>query len=108
MMGTEATRRKILRGVVAMALYEAQGSPLLAQTLEYALEQIVPGAESDMAPCVNYLLDRGYVKICQECEPGGARPMPHALLLRITDRGQDLCEGTIRDPGIIFPKTDRR
>ena len=108
MMGTEATRRKILRGAVVMALYEAKGSPLLAQTLEYALEKVIPSAETDMASCVNYLLDRGYVKICQEREPDGARPMPHALLLRITDKGQDLCEGTIRDPGTIFPKTDRR
>lgn len=108
MMGTEAIRRKIMRGAVVMALYEAKGSPLLVQTLESALEQVIPGAESDMAPCVNFLLDRGYVKICQEREPNGAKPMPHSLLLRITDKGQDLCEGTIRDPGVIFPKADRR
>lgn len=108
MMGTEAIRRKIMRGAVAMALYEAQDSPLLAQTIEWMLEPVNPAAADDMALCVNYLLDRGYVKICQECEPGGTRPMPHALLLRITDKGQDLCEGTLRDPGVIFPKADRR
>jgi len=96
----EITRRKITRGSILNMLYVSQTAPMMVQTIELALLPENPQISSEMAPNINFLVDRGYIAVIQPDEPGIA-PLRGALV-RITDRGQDVVEGTTRDASILF------
>lgn len=96
----EVTRKKITRGSILNMLYISQSAPMLVQTVELTLLQENPQISSEMVPCINFLMDRGYITVIQPDEPS-INPMRGALV-RITDKGQDVVEGTVKDPSIIF------
>ena len=100
----EITRKKITRGSILTMLYVSQSAPMLVQTIELALLPENPQISGEMAPSVNFLADRGYIAVIRPEEPG-VNPMRGALV-RITDKGQDVVEGTIRDGSIILPDLD--
>lgn len=97
---TEITRKKITRGSILSVLYSSQSAPMLVQTIELALLPENPQISGDMVPCINFLVDRGYVAVIKPDEPS-INPM-RGVLVRITDKGQDVVEGTVKDPSIIF------
>ena len=97
---TEVTRKKITRGSVLTVLYNSQCAPMMVQTIELALLPENPQINSEMVPCINFLMDRGYVAVIHPDEPT-INPM-RGVLVRITDKGQDVVEGTTRDASIIF------
>lgn len=99
---TEVTRRQITRGSILSALWMSQNAPMAVQTIELALLPENPQIGSDMVPCINFLADRGYVAIISPEEPS-VNPMRSALV-RITDKGQDVVEGMIKDDSIILPR----
>lgn len=97
---TEIARRKITRGSVLAVLYDSQSAPMMVSTLELALLPANPEISSEMVPCINFLTDRGYIAVVKPEEPT-VNPM-RGVLVRITDKGQDVVEGTVRDASIIF------
>lgn len=103
-MKTDAVRRKLMRGAILKLL--SQGQPMLIQMLEVMLKSIGEDVEHDMLPCVNFLLDRGYVRVWN----GDTEDMPPApgVLLCITANGQDVVDGTTKDPSVILPAEGRR
>ena len=101
---TEITRKKITRGSILSVLYNSQSAPMLVQTIELALLPENPQISSDMVPCINFLADRGYIAVIKPDEPS-VNPM-RGVLVRITDKGQDVAEGTTKDSSVIF--ADRR
>lgn len=101
MAQVEVTRRKVLRGRILEVLNDSM-SPLLLQTVESALTQGDLAISSIMLPCVNFLLDRGYIAVIQAEEPG-INPMRDAFV-RITDKGQDVVEGTVKDASVILSR----
>ena len=73
-------------------------------TLELVLMQGNPGIGGEMIPAINYLVDRGYIRVV---ERGGAEVNPmRGMMVRITDVGQDVIEGTISDAGLLFARED--
>ena len=101
MNNTEVTRRKITRGLILDALYHSQATPMLAQTLELALLPGNPQVSADMTPCLNFLADRGYILVIRPDEPD-INPV-RGIMVRITDKGQDVIEGTTKDASVILP-----
>ena len=97
---TEITRKKITRGSVLAALYDSQSAPMMVSTLELSLLPMNPEISSEIVPCVNFLMDRGYIAVIHPEEPT-VNPM-RGVLVRITDKGQDVVEGTVRDASVIF------
>lgn len=97
---TEITRKKITRGSILSMLYVSQAAPMLVQTIELALLNENPQISSEMVPSINFLADRGYIKRIEPDEPS-TNPM-RGVLVRITDLGQDVVEGTIKDASVIF------
>ena len=101
MAQVEVTRRKVLRGRILEVLNDST-SPLLLQTVESALAQGDLAISRIMLQCVNFLLDRGYIAVIQPEEPG-INPMRDAFV-RITDKGQDVVEGTAKDVSVILSR----
>ena len=97
---TEITRKKITRGSVLTALYNSQSAPMMVQTIELALLPENPQISLEIVPCINFLMDRGYIAVIKP-EEATTNPM-RCVLVRITDKGQDVVEGTTRDASIIF------
>lgn len=97
---TEITRKKITRGSVLTVLYDSQSAPMMVSTLELSLLPANPEISGEMVPCINFLMDRGYIAVIKPEEPT-VNPMRGALV-RITDKGQDVVEGTVKDASIIF------
>lgn len=97
---TEVTRKKITRGSILSMLYMSQSAPMLVQTIELALLPENPQINGEMVPSINFLVDRGYIAVIQPDDPT-VNPMRGALV-RITDKGQDVVEGTTKDSSIIF------
>lgn len=97
---TEVTRKKITRGSILEKLYASQSMPMLVQTLELALLPENPQINADMVPCLNFLADRGYILVIRPEEPD-INPM-RGVLVRITDKGQDVVEGTVKDASIAI------
>ena len=100
----EVTRKKSTRGAVLTTLYTSQSAPMPVNTLELVLMQGNPGIGGEMIPAINYLVDRGYIRVV---ERGGAEVNPmRGMMVRITDVGQDVIEGTISDAGLLFARED--
>lgn len=97
---TEALRKRITRGSILYTLYRSP-SLMMVSTLELSMIPEDPQIGSEIVPQLNYLSDRGYVKVIEPDSPS-MNPMRGALV-RITDKGQDVVEGTIPDDGIILP-----
>lgn len=96
----EITRKKITRGSILNMLYVSQSAPMMVQTIELALLPENPQISGEMVPSINFLMDRGYIAVIQSEEPS-VNPLRGALV-RITDKGQDVVEGTTKDASIIF------
>ena len=96
----EVTRKKITRGSVLTMLYNSQTAPMLVQTIELALLGENPHINGEIVPCLNFLADRGYILVIRPEEPD-INPM-RGVLVRITDKGQDVVEGTVNDASILF------
>ena len=103
-MKTDVVRRKLMRGTILKLLSE--GQPMMIRLLEVMLNGIGEDVERDMLSCVNFLLDRGYVRVWNG-ENSETPPMPD-ILLCITADGQDIVDGTVKDPGVILPAEGRR
>lgn len=99
---TEVTRKKTTRGAILTTLYNSQAAPMPVNTLELVLMQGNPAISGEMVPAINYLCDRGYIKAVDGGE-SEINPM-RGMLVRITDRGQDVVEGTTKDQGILFAR----
>ena len=97
---TEIARKKITRGSILNMLYVSQSAPMMVQTIELALLAENPQISGEMVPSINFLMDRGYIAVIQSEEPS-VNPLRGALV-RITDKGQDVVEGTTKDASIIF------
>ncbi len=108
-MFRDPNRQKLVRGAVLQVLYlHAMGteSPLnvadpyamprgvLVRTLEYS--HILP-ARAELNAAVRYLQEKGYVR-AEWDEDGEFR------VIRLTEKGIDLVEGSIRDPGVLLPR----
>ena len=96
----EITRKKITRGSILNMLYVSQSAPMMVQTIELALLPENPQISGEMVPSINFLMDRGYIAVIQSEEPS-VNPL-RGTLVRITDKGQDVVEGTTKDASIIF------
>ena len=96
----EITRKKITRGSILNMLYVSQSAPMMVQTIELALLPENPQISGEMVPSINFLMDRGYIAVIQP-EEASVNPLRGALV-RITDKGQDVVEGTTKDASIIF------
>ncbi len=105
----DPNRPKIIRGAVLQVLYlHAMGTeaPLnvadpyamprgvLVRTLEYS--RILP-ARPELNAAVRYLQSKGYLQA--EWDEDG-----EIKVVRLTERGIDLVEGSINDPGVIVPR----
>lgn len=97
----EAARKKITRGSILQILYVSQSAPMMASTIELAMLPENPQISTELVPQINYLVDRGYILITDTGTPT-INP-GRGMQVRITDRGQDVIEGTIVDPGIVLP-----
>lgn len=97
----EAARKRITRGAILYALYVSQSAPMMVSTLELSMLPENPQIGSEIVPQINYLADRGYIKIIEPDAPT-MNPM-RGVLVRITDLGQDVVEGTRADEGIVLP-----
>lgn len=97
----EAMRKRITRGSILHMLYVSQNAPMMLSTIELSMIPENPQIGSELVPQVNYLKDRGYIKVIEPDSPT-VNPM-RGVLVRITDRGQDVVEGTTPDEGIILP-----
>ena len=81
-------------------LWQCENAPMMVSTLELSLLPVNPEISSEIVPCVNFLMDRGYIAVIHPDEPT-VNPM-RGVLVRITDKGQDVVEGTVRDASVIF------
>jgi hypothetical protein len=108
-MFRDPNRPKLIRGAVLQVLYlHAMGteSPLnvadpyamprgvLVRALEYS--HILP-ARPELNAAVRYLQEKGYVR-AEWDENGEFR------VVRLTEKGIDLVEGSIRDAGVLLPR----
>lgn len=98
---TEIMRKKITRGAILYALYVSQSAPMMVNTLELSMLPENPQITGEMVPTINYLVDRGYICMVKEADNPSINPL-RGVLVRITDRGQDVVEGTVEDDGIVF------
>lgn len=96
----EAARKRIMRGAILYALYRSQSAPMMVSTLELSMLPENPQIGAELVPQINYLADRGYIKVIDPDNPT-ISPM-RGVLVRITDRGQDVIEGTVQDSGIAL------
>ena len=103
---SNTVQRKITRGAILKLLSESVDRPLMVQTLEYMLKWIGGYVSRDMLACVNFLLDRGYIRVWN-AEEAGAAGAPDVLLC-ITANGQDVVDGTVKDLSVIIPREGRR
>ena len=102
---TQAVRRRLMRGEILKLL--STGEPMLAQTLEYLLEYLGGNVHDDMLPCLNFLVDRGYIHA--QNETGSIEnpcPAPY-MTVQISADGQEVVEGTRRDPSVLIPNAAR-
>jgi hypothetical protein len=105
----DPVKQKLLRGAVMRALYVAvmaSESPIhaedpmtlprgvLARVLE--LQGLLP-ARSELNAVVRYLAEKGYLEAAWDDEGEFIR-------VRLTTRGIDLVEGTLRDDGVLLPR----
>ena len=97
----EAARKRITRGSILYMLYVSQSAPMMVSTIELSMLPENPQIGTELVPQINYLADRGYIKVIDPDNPS-VNPM-RGVLVRITDRGQDVVEGTAQDSGIILP-----
>ena len=98
----EAARKRITRGAILHLLYVSQSAPMMVSTIELSMLPENPQIGSELVPQINYLADRGYIRIVAVGDASSVNPM-RGTLVRITDRGQDVIEGTKQDDGIILP-----
>ena len=70
------------------------------------LQWIGGDVNKDVLQCVNFLLDRGYVRVWNETD-ASVSPAPDVLLC-ITADGQDVLDGTVRDLSVIIPQNNGR
>lgn len=98
----EAARKRITRGSILHMLYVSQSAPMMVSTIELAMLPENPQIGAELLPQMNYLMDRGYIRRTDDSEELTINPM-RGMLVRITDKGQDVVEGTTSDEGIILP-----
>lgn len=103
---SSTVQRKITRGAILKLLNESEGRPVMMQTLEYMLGWIGGDVSRDLLACVNFLLDRGYIRVWN-AEEMNQSPAPDVLLC-ITANGQDVLDGTVKDLSVIIPRESRR
>lgn len=95
-------KRKEARAVVLMAL-DAHGGlqrPMKVGWIKDA-NSSKPEIAAEIPNQVYYLQSKGYVEIIEVEETPELRPILSAYI-QLTAKGQDVIEGTIEDPGIVF------
>jgi hypothetical protein len=108
-MFRDPNRQRLIRGTILQALYlnafgvdapvnihdpYAMPRGVLARVME--LSHVLP-ARSEMNAAVRYLQEKGYVR-AEWDEDGEFR------VVRLTEKGIDLVEGSIRDAGVLLPR----
>ena len=105
----DPNRQRLVRGTIIQALYiNAMGTDppvhvqdpyamprgVLARVLE--LSHVLP-ARAELNAAIRYLEAKGYV--AAEWDEDG-----DFQVARLTERGIDLAEGSIQDPGVLLPR----
>ncbi len=101
----EAARKRITRGVILYMLYLSQDVPTMVSTIELSMLPEYPQISTELLPQINYLADRGYIKVIEPDNPI-VNPM-RGVLVRITDKGQDMVDGSVQDGGVCLPRCDK-
>lgn len=81
-------------------LNRAMEQPMRASLIESALRR-KPELADEVCHQLYYLRSKGYIDIVVEEETPELRPIMSAYIL-LTGTGQDVAEGTLDDPGLIF------
>lgn len=100
----EAARKRITRGVILYMLYLSQDAPMMVRTIELSMLPEYPQIGTELLPQINYLADRGYIKINEPNTPT-INPM-RGVLVSITSAGQDVVDGSVQDNGIALPMSN--
>lgn len=95
-----AVRARRLRGAILQLLHEQSPEHLNADVLLGVLERLHYDITARaLAAELDYLRQRGYIDFevltCRELPR-----LPRIIRIGITDRGADLIEGTLTDPGV--------
>lgn len=100
-------RRKETRGEILMVLDQNRGieTPIKVGWIESAL-RTRPELAAEVAAQIPYLKGKGYIEVVEQDETPELKPVRSAYI-RLTPAGQDVVEGTVEDPGIIFGDADR-
>jgi len=86
---------KRLRALILTSLYESVKGVLLVTTVKRAFQANYSAIEVDKQ--IDYLKEREYIR---ELNPD--EQIHDDIVIKITDKGQDVCEGTTDDPGVGF------
>jgi predicted transcriptional regulator len=86
---------KRLRALILTSLYESVKGVLLVSTLKKAFQANYSTAEVEKQ--IEYLKEREYIR---ELNPD--EQIYDDIVIKITDKGQDVVEGTTDDPGVGF------
>lgn len=101
-----AARARRLRGTLLELLDEQAPERIDADVLLGVLERLHYDVTArELAAELDYLRQRGYVDfevVERRPEGSGRRRLPRITRISITDRGADLVEGTLADPGITL------
>lgn len=97
-MSVKAKNRKLVRGYILKTLNISYPRPTLVDSLQTSLIGVPFVDCTDIKPYLEYLQDRGYIKISQYVTDIGLK-LDH---VKLTSDGVDLLEGTTSDPGVIL------
>lgn len=86
---------KRLRALIVTALYESAKGILLVGTVKKAFSATYSTQEIEKQ--IDYLRERGYIRDLNPDET-----LPDDVIIKITDDGQDVVEGTKEDLGVEF------
>ena len=86
---------KRLRALILTSLYESVKGVLLTGTIKKAFSASY--ASNEVEKQIDYLRERGYIRDLNPDEM-----IQDDVIIKITDNGSDVVEGTKEDPGVEF------
>ena len=100
-------KRKETRGEILMVLDQngAIDRPIIVKWIESAM-RARPELAAEVPAQIPYLKGKGYIEVVEQDDTPELMPVRSAYI-RLTPAGQDVVEGTVEDPGIIFGDADR-
>lgn len=94
-MPVNSIRNKNIRGHIMYLLMLSHPTPTTGKVLETGMLSSMMVVNPDISAYLDYLTDRGYVEKTE-------KPEFDLVYYKLTSRGIDLMEGTIKDPGVIL------